>query len=58
MAALHDIVRAGKARYLGASSMYAWQFAKAQRTADLYGWTRFSSMQTTTTCCTGRRSAR
>jgi 1-deoxyxylulose-5-phosphate synthase len=45
MAALHDIVRAGKARYLGASSMYAWQFAKTQHTADLHGWTRFSSMQ-------------
>ncbi len=45
MQALHDIVRAGKARYLGASSMYAWQFAKAQHTADLNGWTRFCSMQ-------------
>jgi aryl-alcohol dehydrogenase-like predicted oxidoreductase len=45
MEALHDIVRAGKARYLGASSMYAWQFAKAQHTADLGGWTRFVSMQ-------------
>ena len=45
MAALHDIVRAGKARYLGASSMYAWQFAKAQHTAAAGGWTRFTSMQ-------------
>jgi aryl-alcohol dehydrogenase-like predicted oxidoreductase len=45
MAALHDVVRAGKARYIGASSMYAWQFAKAQYTADAHGWTRFSSMQ-------------
>jgi aryl-alcohol dehydrogenase-like predicted oxidoreductase len=45
MQALHGIVRAGKARYLGASSMYAWQFAKAQHTADLHGWMRFSSMQ-------------
>jgi 1-deoxyxylulose-5-phosphate synthase len=45
MAALHDIVRAGKARDLGASSMYAWQFAKAQHTADLHAWTRFASMQ-------------
>ena len=45
MEALHDIVRAGKARYLGASSMYAWQFAKAQHVADLGGWTRFVSMQ-------------
>ncbi len=45
MEALHEVVRAGKARYLGASSMYAWQFAKAQHTADLGGWTRFVSMQ-------------
>jgi aryl-alcohol dehydrogenase-like predicted oxidoreductase len=45
MEALHDVVRAGKARYLGASSMAAWQFAKAQYTADLGGWTRFVSMQ-------------
>ncbi len=45
MEALHDVVRAGKARYIGASSMYAWQFAKAQYTADLNGWTRFVSMQ-------------
>src|SRR3546814_905705 len=45
MEALHDLVRAGKVRYLGASSMYAWQFAKAQYTADLGGWTRFVSMQ-------------
>jgi aryl-alcohol dehydrogenase-like predicted oxidoreductase len=45
MAALNDVVRAGKARYIGASSMYAWQFAKAQYTADAHGLTRFSSMQ-------------
>ncbi len=45
MEALHDVVKAGKARYLGASSMYAWQFAKAQHVADLHGWTRFVSMQ-------------
>jgi aryl-alcohol dehydrogenase-like predicted oxidoreductase len=45
MAALHDVVRAGKARYIGASSMYAWQFAKAQFTAALGGYTRFVSMQ-------------
>src|SRR5829696_5027306 len=45
MEALHDIVRAGKARYIGASSMYAWQFAKAQHTAQEAGWTRFTSMQ-------------
>jgi 1-deoxyxylulose-5-phosphate synthase len=45
MAALHDVVRAGKARYIGASSMFAWQFAKAQHTARTAGWTRFSSMQ-------------
>jgi 1-deoxyxylulose-5-phosphate synthase len=43
--ALHDVVRAGKARYIGASSMYAWQFAKAQYTASLNGWTRYVSMQ-------------
>jgi aryl-alcohol dehydrogenase-like predicted oxidoreductase len=41
----HDVVRAGKARYIGASSMYAWQFAKAQAVADAHGWTRFVSMQ-------------
>jgi len=45
MEALHDVVRAGKVRYIGASSMWAWQFAKAQYTADLNGWTRFVSMQ-------------
>ncbi|BEL83718.1 aldo/keto reductase [Serratia sp. CY54039] len=43
--ALHDVVKAGKARYIGASSMYAWQFAKALYTADLHCWTRFVSMQ-------------
>ena len=43
--ALHDVVRAGKARYIGASSMYAWQFAQALHLADLHGWTRFVSMQ-------------
>jgi aryl-alcohol dehydrogenase-like predicted oxidoreductase len=45
MEALHDVVKAGKARYIGASSMYAWQFAKAQRAAERHGWTRFVSMQ-------------
>ena len=45
MEALHDVVRSGKARYIGASSMFAWQFAKAQHVADTYGWTRFVSMQ-------------
>ena len=45
MEALHDVVKAGKTRYIGASSMYAWQFAKAQYAADLGGWTRFVSMQ-------------
>jgi 1-deoxyxylulose-5-phosphate synthase len=45
MEALHDVVKAGKVRYLGASSMYAWQFAKALYVADLYRWTRFVSMQ-------------
>lgn len=43
--ALHDVVRSGKARYIGASSMYAWQLSKALYTADLNGWTRFVSMQ-------------
>jgi aryl-alcohol dehydrogenase-like predicted oxidoreductase len=43
--ALHDVVKAGKARYIGASSMHGWQFAKALFTADLHGWTRFASMQ-------------
>ena len=45
MEALHDVVKAGKARYIGASSMFAWQFATAQHTADLGGFTRFVSMQ-------------
>ncbi|WP_033165673.1 aldo/keto reductase [Clostridium sp. KNHs205] len=45
MSALHDIVKAGKARYIGASSMYAWQFQKALYTAEKNGWTRFVSMQ-------------
>jgi 1-deoxyxylulose-5-phosphate synthase len=43
--ALHEVVKAGKARYLGASSMYAWQFCKALHLADLHGWTRFVAMQ-------------
>jgi aryl-alcohol dehydrogenase-like predicted oxidoreductase len=45
MEALHDVVKAGKARYIGASSMFAWQFAKAQHVAAQNGWTRFVSMQ-------------
>jgi 1-deoxyxylulose-5-phosphate synthase len=45
MEALHDVVRSGKARYIGASSMYAWQFAKAQHVARENGWTQFVSMQ-------------
>ncbi|MBN9105015.1 MAG: aldo/keto reductase [Propionibacteriaceae bacterium] len=45
MEALHDVVKAGKARYLGASAMWAWQFSKLQYTAQLNGWTRFVSMQ-------------
>ena len=45
MEALHDVVKAGKARYIGASSMFAWQFAKAQAAAERRGWTRFVSMQ-------------
>jgi 1-deoxyxylulose-5-phosphate synthase len=45
MEALHDVVKAGKARYIGASSMWAWQLAKMQHAADVHGWTRFVSMQ-------------
>jgi aryl-alcohol dehydrogenase-like predicted oxidoreductase len=45
MEALHDVVKAGKVRYIGASSMWAWQFSKMQYTATLHGWTRFVSMQ-------------
>jgi 1-deoxyxylulose-5-phosphate synthase len=45
MEALHDVVRSGKARYIGASSMFSWQFAKAQHVADSHHWTRFVSMQ-------------
>lgn len=43
--ALHDVVKAGKVRYIGASSMYAWQFAKSLYLADIHGWTRFVAMQ-------------
>jgi aryl-alcohol dehydrogenase-like predicted oxidoreductase len=46
MEVLHDVIKAGKVRYIGASSMFAWQFAKLQHAADLGGWTRFVSMQT------------
>ncbi len=45
LAALHDLVKSGKVRYIGASSMYAWQFASALYLSDLHGWTRFISMQ-------------
>jgi len=45
MEALHDVVKAGKARYIGASTMYAWQFAKALHVAERHGWTRFVTMQ-------------
>ena len=45
MEALHDVVKAGKARYIGASSMYAWQFAKALAISERHGWSRFVSMQ-------------
>lgn len=45
MEALHDLVKAGKVRYIGASAMWTWQFAKMQHAADLHGWTRFVSMQ-------------
>ena len=42
---MHDVVKAGKARYIGASAMWAWQFAKAQHAAERHGWTRFVTMQ-------------
>jgi aryl-alcohol dehydrogenase-like predicted oxidoreductase len=58
MEALHDVVKAGKARYIGASSMWAWQFSKMQYLADLHGWTRFVPCRISTTSCNGRRSAR
>lgn len=45
MKALHDIVKSGKARHIGASAMYAWQFAKPKAVAEKYGWTKFVSMQ-------------
>lgn len=45
MEALHDVVKAGKARYIGASAMYAWQLLKANHVAEKNGWTRFVSMQ-------------
>jgi aryl-alcohol dehydrogenase-like predicted oxidoreductase len=45
MEALHEVVRADKARYIGASAMFAWQFQKALHVAEKYGWTRFVSMQ-------------
>lgn len=45
MEALHDVVKAGKARYIGASTMYAWQFLKAQHAAERNGWTKFVAMQ-------------
>ena len=45
MEALHDVVKAGKARYIGASAMFAWQFQKALHSAETHGWTRFVSMQ-------------
>src|SRR5437763_14304633 len=45
MEALHDLVKAGKVRYIGASSMFAWQFSKMQYTAERHGWTKFVSMQ-------------
>ena len=58
MEALHDVVRAGKARYIGASSMFAWQFAKAQYAAEAHGWTSSSRCRTTTTSSTARRSGK
>jgi aryl-alcohol dehydrogenase-like predicted oxidoreductase len=56
--ALHDAVKSGKVRYIGVSSMYAWQFAKALYLADLNGWTGSCRCRTTTTSSTGRQSGR
>ena len=56
--ALHDVVKAGKARYIGASSMYAWQFATALHVASGTAGRASSRCRTTTTCSTARRSAR
>lgn len=58
MEALHDVVKAGKARYIGASSMEAWRFAKMQHTAERNGWSRLSRCNRNTTCFTGKKSAR
>ena len=58
MEALHDVVKAGKARYIGASSMWAWQFAKYQYAAERNGWTRFVSMQNQVSLTIARKSAR
>ena len=58
MEALHDVVRAGKARYIGASSMFAWQFAKMQHAAERTAGRASSRCRTTTTLCTARRSGR
>ena len=58
MGTLHEVVQAGKARYIGASSMFAWQFAKAQETAARMAGCGSRRCRTTTTCCTARRSGR
>ena len=56
--AMHDVVKAGKARYIGASSMYAWQFARALRVPSATAGRASSRCRTTSTCCIARRSAR
>jgi hypothetical protein len=58
MEALHEVVKAGKARYLGGSSMWAWRFAKLQHAAERHGWTRLSRCGTSTACWPAKRSAR
>ena len=58
MEALHDVVKAGKVRYLGASSMYAWQLAKMQHAAAMHGWTPSWRCRTSTTSSSARRSGR
>ena len=57
MEALHDVIKAGKVRYIGASSMYAWQFAKLQHAADLGAGPASYPCRTSTTCSAARTNA-
>ncbi len=56
--ALHDVVKSGKVRYIGASSMHAWQFAKALGLSERHGWTRFVTMQNHLNLSIGKKSAK